>query len=373
MTLWIIMAAITAALLAAVLWPLYRRQSHDVDRVEAALAVYRDQLAELDRDAARGLIASDDAHRARNEISRRMLTAAADARRAATEGAGRGARRAAFVLAAVGIPAASLSLYLVLGRPDLPGLPQAERLATAVERNDFAAMVAQVEAHLAQNPADAEGWLVLAPAYRRLGRYGEAAEAFGRALDLVPPTAGLLTEHGEALVLANEGIVTARARKAFEQALELDKSSPKARFYRALADRQEGKREEALAAWRGMLADGPPDAPWRSAVERQIASLEREMSGAPQLTEEDIAGAQSMSPEDRQATIRGMVDRLASRLKENGHDLDGWLRLARARAVLGETEAAAEALGQAEVHFKDDQASLTTISETRKALGLDKQ
>lgn len=370
MLLWITFATMTAAALGALLWPLYRRGPPEPASRDAELAVYRDQLAEIDRDAARGLIATEEAQATRNEVSRRML-AAADPKKAAEPGRSPpGARRAALVSALVGIPVVALSTYLAFGRPDLPGMPRSERLATAVERTDFAAMVAQVEAHLAANPRDAQGWLVLAPTYRSMGRYDEAAEAFARALEIVPATPDLLTDFGEALVLTDDGLVSATARDAFEQALALDSGHAKALFYRALADRQDGKHAQALATWRTMLEDAPPDAPWRPAVERQMASLEREQSGAPRLSAEDIAKAEDLAGDDRQAMIRSMVDGLARRLEQEGDDLQGWLRLARARMVLGEPDAAVAALRTAEHHFSDDPDALGRIAETRNALGL---
>jgi cytochrome c-type biogenesis protein CcmH len=280
-----------------------------------------------------------------------------------------GSRRAALLSALVGIPVVALSTYLAFGRPDLPGLPQSERMATALERSDYDAMVAQVEAHLADNPTDAQGWLVLAPAYRGMGRHGDAAQAFARALALVPAEPDLLTDFGEALVMAEEGLVTARARDAFQQALALDPDNTKALFYRALADRQDGRHEQAMATWRTMLEGAPADAPWRPAVERQMASLERERSGAPQLGESDIAAARDV--EDREAMIRGMVDGLAQRLEEDGGDLQGWLRLANARMVLGERDAAVAALRSAEQQFSGDAESMGRIAEARIALGLE--
>jgi cytochrome c-type biogenesis protein CcmH len=369
MLLWVTFAVMTAVALAALLWPVYRRSAPDAGGRDAELAVYRDQLAEIDRDAARGMIEAGEAQSARNEVARRMLAAAApeelEPRRSSS-----GARRGVLVTALLAVPVVALSTYLAFGRPDLPGLPQSERLATAVERSDFVAMVAQVEAHLAANPSDSQGWLVLAPAYRGMGRYGEAADAFARALEFVPATAGLLTDLGEVVVLANEGLVTARARKAFEEALALDSSHAKARFYRALADRQDGNYAEAMAAWKDMLEGASADAPWRPAVESQLASLERDLSAAPQLSEDDLAQAEEMGAENREVMVRSMVDRLAQRLERGGHDLQGWLRLAQARAVLGERDAAVAALRMAEHHFSGDPASLEKIVETRNALGL---
>jgi cytochrome c-type biogenesis protein CcmH len=373
MVLWVIFAIMTAAALAALLWPVYRRSAPEPGLRDAELAVYRDQLDEIDRDTARGLIPPEEAQSTRNEVARRMLAAAAppDAEPARSSS---GSGRTALIAALLGIPVVALSTYVTLGRPDLPGQPRSERLATAVERTDFAAMVAQVEAHLADNPQDAQGWLVLAPTYRGMGRYGDAAQAYARALQIVPATASLLTDFGEMLVLANDGLVTARAREAFREALKLDPSHAKALFFRGLADRQDGKHAEALATWQALLEDSPADAPWRPAVERQMASLERELSpapsGAPQLSDEDLANAEMLGAEERQAMVRGMVDRLAQRLEQDGHDLQGWLRLAQARVVLGERAAAIAALRSAEDNFSGDPESLQQIVETRNALGL---
>jgi cytochrome c-type biogenesis protein CcmH len=371
MVLWIIFAGMTSAVLAALLWPVYRRGIAEAGLRDAELAVYRDQLAEIDRDQARGLIDAGEAQATRNEVSRRMLAAAGPQESFEPTRSSPGARRAALVSALVGIPVVALSTYIAFGRPDLPGLPHSERMETALERSDYAAMVAQVEAHLATNPGDAQGWLVLAPAYRGIGRYGEAADAFARALELVPATPELLADFGEAQVLAKEGLVTARAREAFQQALALAPGHAKALFYRALADRQEGRHEEALATWRSMLDAAPSDAPWRPAVERQIASLERERSGPPQPSEADVARASELADEDREAMIRGMVDGLAQRLEQDGGDLQGWLRLAQARMVLGERDAALAALRSAEQHFSGDPGSLGKIAEARSALGID--
>jgi cytochrome c-type biogenesis protein CcmH len=373
MLLWVTFAIMTAAAIAALLWPVFRPGAPAGLARDAELAVYRDQLAEIDRDVARGLIERGEADATRNEVSRRMLVAGGpdDAEQApASPGqSSPGPRRAALLSALVGIPVVALSTYLAFGRPDLPGLPQSERMATALERSDYDAMVAQVEAHLADNPTDAQGWLVLAPAYRGMGRYGDAAQAFARALALVPAEPDLLTNFGEALVMADDGLVTARARDAFQQALALDPDNTKALFYRALADRQEGRHQEAMATWRAMLEDAPADAPWRTAVERQMASLERERSGAPQLSGSDVAASRDV--EDREAMIRGMVDGLAQRLEQDGNDLQGWLRLANARMVLGERNAADAALRSAEQQFSGDAESMDRIAEARSALGLD--
>src|SRR5215211_7616040 len=191
MLLWIIFAVLTAGLLAVILQPLASPARPEQE--EAALAVYRDQLAELDREEIAGLIAPAEAESARSEITRRLLKAAAGSKAASAGNASRLGRQA-LMASLVLIPALAVTFYLARGSPGLPGLPYAERMANAEANRDIDALIAKVERHLAQNPQDAAGWRVLAPAYRALGRYDAAANAFGQALAYGKPDADLLTD-----------------------------------------------------------------------------------------------------------------------------------------------------------------------------------
>ena len=363
MLLWIIFAVLTAGLLAVILRPL--ASPARPEREEAALAVYRDQLAELDREEATGLIAQAEAESARSEITRRLLKAAAGSK-AASEGDAPRLGRQALMASLVAIPALAVTFYLARGSPGLSGLPYLERMANAEANRDMEALIVKVERHLAQNPQDAAGWRVLAPAYRALGRYDAAANAFGQALAYGKPDADLLADFGEATVMAAQGVVTKAAADSFAASLKLDASHVKARYFHALALLQDGNREGALAEWRSMLADAPIGAPWRVFVENQIADA----AAPPRLDDKQIAAAQAMSESERTAMISSMVEGLAERLSRNGADLDGWLRLARARATLGEQAKAAEALSRAGEIFKDDHSALARIEQARTALQL---
>ena len=369
---WMAFVVLTAALMLALLWALRAgRSGGSNDSSVAALAVYKDQLAEIDRDIERGLIATSEADAARNEISRRILAADQGASEIVASAASPALHTMARVFVLAVIPVIALGLYFLQGRPDLPGVPHAGRMANAVASNDFPALVAQVEEHLASNPDDVQGWIVLAPAYRRLERYADAASAYAEIIRLKGATSDLLSDFGEALLLANQGLVGADARKAFDQALALDETNSRARFYTALALRQEGKFDAALAMWREMLASAPANAPWRRTVERQIVGIESERAAAPALDEEKLAAARDMPATDQQAMIKAMVDRLDARLASDGGDIEGWLRLARARSVLGESDAARAALAKAESQFQGDAAALERIASLRKALQLD--
>ncbi|MDP4822650.1 MAG: SDR family NAD(P)-dependent oxidoreductase [Aestuariivirgaceae bacterium] len=305
----------------------------------------------------------DKLEAARAEISRRML--AADAARAAAPG---GARQIMWAKLAtvLSIPLLAIGLYMAEGRPNLAGIPHAERLANAEKTGDFDALIAKVSAHLLKNPGDLRGWEVMAKSLSARGRYEEAAEAMAGLLKNAPLTADLLADYGEALVLANGGEMTDKAAISFGEALKRQPGHPKSAFFQGLALKQQGKTAEALALWKALLDNSPADAPWRAAVN---AAMEQAAAPAmPQLSDEQIAAAQEMSPQDRQAMIRSMVDGLAAKLAEDGKDLEGWLRLANARKMLGDMPAAIKALDDAAEIYKDDKPALAQIAAAREGL-----
>jgi cytochrome c-type biogenesis protein CcmH len=382
MTLWFVLALMTAAAIFAVLWPLSRRES--ALRSGSDVNVYRDQLEEIRRDHAAGLIGESEAAAAQVEVSRRLL-AAADAEAAVSQPApdtATGRRRAVAVVALVLLPVGAIALYLAVGSPLLPGQPLTSR--GPAERQTIAQMVAQVESHLAKNPNEGRGWEVVAPIYLRLGRFEDAVKARRQALALSEPTAERHAGLGEALTAAANGIVTAEALAAFKQALALDADHIKARFFLGLAAEQDGRVDEAVVAWRALIERAPPDAPWAEFIR---AELKRVMagagapagdpsvapSGAPSSgpSEEQVAAAKNLPPEQQVAMIKGMVERLAERLGNDGSDIEGWLRLVRSYMVLGEREKARAAVVDARRALADDPTNLRRLDDLVKGLGLE--
>jgi cytochrome c-type biogenesis protein CcmH len=355
MEIWLIIGVLLAVVVGAFLTITTRRRgSASVVTGAESLTVYRDQLKELEREIRAGLVPATEADATRAEISRRILAEAKSAKPVAA-----GATTLLVpILFALLIPAIAIPAYLKTGKPALGDLPLAARLDKAIENDDMAAMIARVEKHLAGDPNDLKAWTILGPVYGQMGRFEDAANAYVQVMRLSQETAENLTAFGEMTTFANGGIVSSQAAAAFDRALKLDPKLPKARFFEAIALKQLGKPDAAREKLVSLLKDASPDANWRKAVEQELASLAK----APTLNDEQMAAGQSMSADDRSKMIRGMVDGLEAKLTENGDDVEGWLRLIRARTVLGEQDKAKTALQKATDIFKDKTQELTLLN-----------
>jgi cytochrome c-type biogenesis protein CcmH len=229
--------------------------------------------------------------------------------------------------------------------------------------------VAQVEAHLEKNPKDGRGWEVLAPVLLKLGRSGDAVRAYRNSVEFNGETAARRADLGEAIAAAAGGVVTAEARQEFERALKLDAGEVKARYFGAVAAQQDGRLDQAGAIWREMLKSAPDNAPWRPLVVQALARLGG--GAAPELSSDVAAVANDMTAAQRSEMIGGMVDRLAARLKQNGDDVDGWLRLVRAYMVLGQLDKAKQAVADARQATGGSPERLRALNDGLKDLGLE--
>ncbi len=409
MLLWIGFACLTAAVVALLLRPLRVRDAETapIAPVEADLAVYRDQLRELDAERDRGLIGETEIESARAEVARRLL------KRARTEPsksapasvvAADESRRARVIYTglAAAIPVLAVTLYLATGFPDLPAQPYAARQAQLKAADPATAgiveIIQRVEQRLKEQPEDGKGWDAIAPVYLRLSRYADAAHAFAEANRLEGETVRRLLGFAEATILAENGMVTEPVRLTAQRILTLEPERIEVNIWLALGKEQDGDLTGAVATYRDLLGKAAADAPWRKAVEERLALVEKKRTGAPggeassaqpsppaspsapavaapapgtsppaTSGTPDVA---AMTPAERDAFIAGMVDRLARRLAEDGKDLDGWLRLARAYKVMGRETEAREALASARTNFAGEDASLARIDEAAAGLGL---
>jgi cytochrome c-type biogenesis protein CcmH len=351
------LAAIGMLLLAS------RTKLADEGRSEASLSIYKDQLAELSADIASGSITQDEAEAQRVEISRRLLAASREM------GVKAPASSAFPKWAVLVVPVLAGLIYWQVGNYGLGDVPRQARLAASETTNDWPALLARVEDHLDKNPKDLEGWKLLVPNYVKLGRYADAANAIGSIIEISGPTAQLYADMAEALVFDNKGLMTQQSFLVVQEALKLDPKYPKARYYAALNLMQEGKKDEAKAAFASLLAEAPADAPYRKTVEDQIARLSPNAT-APEISKDQMQSAEGMTVDERTAMIRSMVDGLDQKLKDNPQDVEGWLRLVRARTVLQDNDKAIVALAMARQTFAGKPEETKLLDELATELKL---
>jgi cytochrome c-type biogenesis protein CcmH len=298
-----------------------------------------------------------------------LLAAAAADERAPPAASNVRLRRAAAIVALVGLPVVSVAFYLPLGSPRLRDFPLAERVRTPDAGEPLVNLVAQVQAHLEKDPTDGRGWNVLAPVLTKLGRYDDAVRAYRNSITYNGDSAERRADLGEALAGAAGGVVTAEAKAEFEHAIAIKPDEVKARYFLGLAAAQDGRNAEAASIWRAMLKQASSDAPWRPLVQAALARVDG--SAMPALPNDTVAAAKDMNETDRGAMIHNMVDRLATRLKQNGDDVEGWLRLVRAYMVMGDRDRAKSAQADARQAVANDAERLRELNEGLKNLGLD--
>jgi cytochrome c-type biogenesis protein CcmH len=364
MLLWVYVGLMTLAAIAAVLWPLWRRRAALTSGTD--VAVYRDQLQEIDRDLRLGLIPANEAEAARVEVSRRLLAASQAQPPAATGGGWH--RNLVAGLAVLVLTIGAGGLYLRVGSP-LMASESAPAKAEATATIDR--LVAQAEEYLTRNPRDARGWEVLAPVYMRVGRYSDSANAWRNTIQLAGENADRLANLGEALTAEANGIVTADAKDAFTRAVALDQTTVTARFYLAVAAEQDGKASEAAKLFKELIADSPPNSPWIPDVRSALARVEGKPDGAqlkplaPLNSQAQASATPVGGPQD--PSVLAMVDRLAERLKQDGSDPDGWVRLVRSYGVLNDEAKKSAAIDDARKALAGDAEKLAKFESGLKA------
>jgi cytochrome c-type biogenesis protein CcmH len=429
MTLWLLLTLMISTALILVVAPFLRTYDKRRAAFAGEVEVFRDQLNEVEREAADGVIDVDQIETARLEIKRRLL-GAARANETRVAWLSPGERNLAVVAVAAIVALGSLGIYAVKGSPALSASPTAGRAATttasdasgrlainarlpadnardqsraAAELATADVMIALLVDRLRQRPDDADGWRMLGWSYFKIERFAEAAAAYGKAVELRPKIASLMASWGEARARAANGLVTAETEMIFDAALKLDGKDPRARFFKGLVKEQAGDKAAALDAWVALLNDAPADADWIPDLKQRIAEMAFDIYGdiggknrqpdlaalgsTPNLLQEPhgsrptssaqegasaeaIRNTETMAAADRVAMIRGMVDGLADRLQQSPRDLEGWIELIRSRTVLREMDAALQALDRALKVFADSPQSQRRITAAAHDLGL---
>jgi cytochrome c-type biogenesis protein CcmH len=396
--LWAMMTVMIAVAASALTIPLVRR--NDSRARSGTVQVLKAQLEDVDAQAASGALRSQEADAQRTEIKRRLLAEA----RQEDSAPRRPVPQRALPWLALGVASAvaiaATGLYALIGSPSVPSVapvaPAGDMQAAQANPHgsaDIATLVAQLEAKMREHPGDPEGWRMLGWSYMQTGRAADAATAYAHAAALDPKNADYLSAEGEALTQAAGGQVTPAALAAFRRAIAVNANDARARYFLAALQDEQGDHAGAIAAWIALLKSAPADAPWtaqvRSVIERTAQQYNVDLGGKlprapepnpaspsgmvsgsapPGPTPEQVQDASRMSDSGRQAMIRGMVARLAAELKKNPRNEEGWVRLMRARMVLGDPAAASAAYRQARQAFAGQQAEITALDTAAREL-----
>lgn len=381
MVFWILAALATGVVILAITWPLAARESEwesaAIDGSQADIAVYKDQLAEVDADLRRGLLGPEDAEGARIEISRRLLAAAQGD--GANEGSvakptGERARKLAFAACATLVPITVVGLYLELGAPLMPDLPRSARLAIPTDKLPATELIARIEARLKEFPSDGRGWELIAPIYLRQSRFAEAQTAYANAIRVLGETPERLFGLANASVGANRGTVTDDAFEVFSKLAEANPGRAQPLFWRAVGLEQRGRMREARSAYSAIL-EKSADAPEVQRASRlrlsRLDAAAAKASRAPTNENSNIGSAPRPNAGDAQTKlIEQMVSGLDKRLREEGGSVEEWQRLIRSYVVLGRTDDATGVLRRALAAFPDNEAASKTLAAFGKSLGL---
>jgi cytochrome c-type biogenesis protein CcmH len=399
---WIAAGGMGLAILALFLLALIRARGEIASAAEYDLKVYRDQLAEIDRDLARGTLPPDEADRQRTEVSRRLLEADRARKAGDTSASTRGIVVAgALILAIIG---SSYWVYTRLGAPGYPDLPLAARLAMSDELRanrapqaemeaaaaaarpapaepdaEFAQLMDQLRAAVADRPDDQRGLELLASNEARLGNLPEARAAQEQLIRL-KGDAATADDHAalaELMIMAAGGLVSAEAEAELAQALTIDATNGTARYYYGLMAAQVGRFDRTFGMWEPLLRDSPPDAPWIAPIRAQIADvaaragIEYTLPAAlPGPDADALTAAGEMSEEDRQAMVEGMVAQLGERLATEGGTVEEWARLISSLAVLNRMDEAAAIYAEALEVFDGSPSQRSFLREAALNAGL---
>jgi len=407
MAFWITVAVALLLVGAILLWPMLRRKNIAGAQIHPDIQVYRDQLAEIESDLARGVLSPEAAERTRIEVSRRIL----DADRI-DKAEDRTLRQAPAIgnVAAIGLiivlGAGAFGVYRILGANGAPDFPLAERRADLARQQANRPTQESVEARLGDNaqaakkadpkyrklveklrkavaarPKDLRGQILLAQNEARLGRFAAARKAQQRVVALKGTAANAndYTDLAELMIVAAGGYVSPAAERALGAAIDHDSKNPRARYYSGLDLAQNGRADLAYKLWAALLNEGPPDAPWIKPIQSQIADVAR-MAGmrlpppapavGPGPTQEQLKAAGKLSAGQRQDFIKRMVARLSDRLNSDGGSAAEWAKLINAYGVLGDKAKARAATTAARKAYATDSAAIERINSAARRAGV---
>lgn len=371
------------------------------------MRIYADQLREVERDQAKGLVSEDEAQRLRAETARRLLDADKTAQVALSESPP-SMKIVALVLVLL-MPIGAGVFYWIEGAPLYQDMPLAQRFAEAqqiraerpsqtqletaweaspnrpqppqVDAN-YTQLMTQLRAALVEQPDDLRGHRLLATNEANIGNFADSAAAWVRVIEIQGTSAPVtdMIALAETMVQAAGGIVSPQAEVVLERVLQQDPTNGPARYYLGLSLGQTGRPDLTFRLWRGLLEDSGPTDPWVPIIRGEIEQL-AEIAGVrytlqPLATQglrgpsaEDMAAAADMSAQERQDMIGGMVEGLAARLANQGGTPEEWARLIGALGTLGQTERARAIWAEGRLIFADQPEALSLLQAAAAPLG----
>lgn len=406
MPFWITAIGLTLIIGLFLALALMRGRTGAVSPAAFDLQVYRDQLAEVERDLARGVISAEDADRVRTEVSRRILAADAQVQAESTPGKRRDPRPAVVsVVLVVLLMGGSFAIYSQLGNAGYPDFALQDRFETAREAMQdrpsqgafeaqlpaapqieadpaFVELVEELRTTVADRPDDLRGHELLARNEATLQNYKAAYEAQARVVLLKGDQATSFdyTQLADLMIRAAQGYVSPEAEAALRDALSRDPNNAFAHYYSGLMLSQNGRPDLTFRIWRDLLEAGPEGAPWIPPIRARISDLAwfagiDYTAPAPARavgpTADDIAAAEDLTAAERTEMISSMVAGLASRLATEGGTPQEWAQLISAYNVLGERDKAQLVWNDAKTTFAQSAEALATVAEAARAAGLD--
>ncbi len=406
---WAATGAIALVVVAIMIRALRREVPEAVAHAVFDSQVYRDQLREIERDLGRGVIAEEEADRLRSEVARRLL--AADRAEASPMNVSAGPASAVVVAVLALIVAAGFGGYAVLGQPGYSDLPLKKRIAVAEDHRanrpgqagleaalpprpalqtadpEFLTLVEKLRDAVANRPDDLQGQQLLARNEANLGNMAAAYKAQERVIAIKgdDATEGDLLTQATLMIQAADGQVSPEAEAILAKVLAGNPKNDTALFFAGIVNMQVGRYDLAFLYWRQVIDSAPENSPWKAEVRARIESL-AEVAGAryelPAATvaeaggalrgpsAEDMQAAQDMTPEERQAMIRSMVEGLNDRLATEGGTAEEWARLITALANLGEETRAGAIWAEAQNNFAGREAELGIINAAAAQAGI---
>lgn len=309
MAIFLIAAALLVAATLLVLLRPWRRAARAAESTarDANAAVYRDQLAELDRDLAAGVINPADHEQARGELQRRLL-ADAGAPEAGAAPAGSG-RTTTWVLG-LGVPVLAAGLYGWLGNPGALNPPPAPSPQGEVTQQQVEQMVQALADRLQKNPDDPKAWMVLARSYRAMNRPEDSVKAFEHVGEMLERDPVLLTEYADVLAISLGGKLEGKPLELVRKALALDPNNAMGLSLSATAAYQRKDFQTATAHWTQLLAMLPPESDYAKFIQQTLVEMRGGAASAPPAALAAATPASSSQPSPAAAAGAAITGRV---------------------------------------------------------------